>query len=67
MAAPAMIVATLVKILPIDAKNTSRLMGLWNSFELRNVTAIKAHPARERVEQILSTVVKSVKLFGVRS
>jgi hypothetical protein len=43
-------VATLVMIFPTDAKKTSRLIGLWNALEDRNVTTINTHPTTERLE-----------------
>ena len=56
-----MIVATLVKTFPIDAKNTSLLIGLWKAFEPRKVTAMNKQPISERVEHTLSTVTKSFR------
>jgi hypothetical protein len=62
-----MIVATLVKTFPIEAKNTSLLIGLWKAFEPRKVTAMNRQPNNERVEQTRSTVTKSFSSATVRS
>jgi hypothetical protein len=62
-----MIVATLVKTFPMEAKKTSLLIGLWKAFEPRKVTAMNRQPINDRVEQTLSTVTKSFSSAVVRS
>lgn len=62
-----MMVATLVNTLPMDAKKTNRLMGLWKALEPRKVIAMNKQPSSDKVEQTLSTVTKSFRSAAVSS
>lgn len=54
----AVTVAILVNKFPTDAKKTSRLIGLWNDFEIRNVMITKRHPATESPDVTLSIITR---------
>ena len=52
-------VATFVMALPKEAKNTSLLIGLWNTLDVQKVPMIRIHPNNEKTEQVRSIMAKT--------
>lgn len=61
-----MSVPTLVRIFPHAAKNTTRLMGLRNAREDRNVLITTVVPMTERMEVALSAAVIAASWLSER-
>lgn len=61
-----MSVPTLVRMFAQEAKNTTRLMGLRNEGELRNVLMTIVVPTTERIEVTLSAAVMAASWLSER-
>lgn len=60
-------VATLLIMLPKEAKNMSRVIGFRNDLEHRNVVMMKMHAMRDKTEHVRSTTLKVLYCSSVSS